>query len=109
MGYLFGNAAKPALPDLVILHLGLSHHFVVEILEKMRTEKATEKIPVLILPDSIDEKQLLERFAFKLCSCAVKPLTFWKLVYALPSLGMAVNESILYTKSESNGTSLAYR
>lgn len=104
--YLFDDPAT-ALPSLVILHLGRPHHFAVEILERMRAEPATKKIPVLILADSIDEQHLLDRFEFELCFCAVNPLTFGKLVYALPALGMTINESVLYTKMEGNGSNLA--
>ncbi|MEO6036257.1 MAG: hypothetical protein ABIQ35_13455 [Verrucomicrobiota bacterium] len=106
--HLTDDAAKTSLPILVVLHLEESRAQVVEILKKMRVERATENIPFLILTGTLEEKEFLEQFEAKLCSCVIKPLTFGKLVYALPALGMTINDSVIYSKAESTETSLAY-
>jgi DNA-binding response OmpR family regulator len=92
--YLFQN--RNNMPDLVVLRVGLPLFTGLEILNQMRAEPHTQNIPVILLADSTDEQHALEVLDLPLCSCFVKPLTFAKLVYALPRLNLRINESLLY-------------
>ena len=92
--YLFER--KDENPDLVVLPVGLSFFTGLEILKQMRMEPHTKDIPVLLLADSSEEQRALEILNLPLCSCFVKPLTFAKLVYALPRLDLRISDSLLY-------------
>ena len=85
------------MPDLVVLRVGLSSFTGLEILDQMRREPQTQNIPVILLADSMEEQHALENLDLPLCSCFVKPLTFARLVYALPRLNLRMSESLLYS------------
>ena len=98
--YLFEGGFE--MPDLIILRAGLSSFTGLEILKQMRLERRTQNIPVILLADSAEEQRALETLDLPLCSCFVKPLTFAKLVYALPRLNLRINESLLYPMSKAS-------
>lgn len=95
MNYLSVVKDQEKPPHLVIFDLAVPEE-TVEILHQMRLEKSTLDIPVLTLVATAEEKRMMDQFNFPLCFCFLKPLTFGKIIYALPALGMKVNESILF-------------
>jgi DNA-binding response OmpR family regulator len=97
--YLFQSQSPLEQPDLVILRVGLSPVSGLEILKQMRLGKGTKEIPVILLADSDEEKRALEILDLPLCFCFVKPLTFVKIIYALPRLNLSISDSLLYSEA----------
>jgi DNA-binding response OmpR family regulator len=88
------------LPHLIMLHLGSCENDEFEILFRLRSEKLTQMIPVLVLSETIQKKEWLEHYRFPLCACSVAPFSMTKLIYALPALGMRISDSILYSEQK---------
>lgn len=88
------------LPQLIILHLASRENDEFEILFRLRSEKLTRWIPVIVLSETIQKKEWLEHYRFPLCACSVAPFSMTKLIYALPALGMKISDSILYSEQK---------
>lgn len=94
------NQLETELPELILLHPGPRDGNIADAIFKIRSEKRTRFIPVMVLANSIREKEMLEQYRFPLCACSVVPLTLTKLIYALPALDMKINDSILYSNHQ---------
>ena len=83
--FLFGRGQR-LIPDLVILPLRLHDQDTSKLVEKMRVEKDTREIPVIVQVDSLDERDFFRQFNFPLSFPFVNPLTLANLVQAFPLL-----------------------
>lgn len=92
LDYLFGNAAgdKPAapLPQMVLLDLKLPKVDGLEVLRRIRDERRTARLPVVILTTSREETDLANSYDLGANSYIRKPVDFEQFTAAVKQLGM---------------------
>ena len=97
LDYLFGNhdqAAKP-LPVVVLLDLHLPRVDGFEVLKRIRAEKRTHRVPVVILTSSSEDQDLIDGYDLGANSYVRKPIQFDEFASAIAQLGvywLLVNE-----------------
>jgi len=95
--YLFGkNHDGNDLPVLIILDLKLPKIGGIEVLRKIRSEKKTKLLPVVILTSSNEEKDLIESYSLGANSYIRKPVDFNQFLEAARQLKLywlVLNES----------------
>lgn len=91
--YLFGTGAYAGRdpgehPRLVLLDLMLPKVSGLEVLEKMKQDRMTARIPVVVLTSSREERDLVESYDLGVNSYIVKPIEFDEFVKAVSELGL---------------------
>jgi len=80
LDYLFGGAASAARafgsPSLVLLDLNLPRASGLEVLQRIRSDKRTHLLPVVVLTTSIEEQDMVESYALGANSYLRKPVDF---------------------------------
>lgn len=92
LDFLFGkgdeaSAALP-VPCLVLLDLKLPKVSGLEVLQRIRSERRTRLIPVVILTTSSEERDLVESYSLGANSYVRKPVDFNRFIEAVQQLGM---------------------
>ena len=90
LGYLFGNhdrAGKP-LPVVVLLDLHLPRVDGFEILKRIRAEKRTHRVPVVILTSSSEDQDLINGYDLGANSYVRKPVRFEEFATAIAQRGV---------------------
>ncbi|HAZ11966.1 MAG: two-component system response regulator [Bdellovibrionales bacterium GWA2_49_15] len=85
--YLFGNKAHD-LPQIVLLDLKLPKVDGLEVLKRIRAEKQTKMLPVVILTTSNEESDLVSGYKLGVNSYVRKPVDFDEFTQAVKQLGM---------------------
>ncbi len=83
-------------PKLVLLDLKLPKVDGLQVLRRMKSDDRTRLIPVVILPSSREEKDILETYKLGVNSYIVKPVEFEKFLNAVHEIGLywlLLNES----------------
>lgn len=80
-----GNGIKP---KLVLLDLKLPKVGGVEVLKKIKSDKITKEIPVIILTGSQEDRDLKDSYDSGVTDYIIKPLTFKDLAKVASNLGM---------------------
>jgi CheY-like chemotaxis protein len=101
LDYLFGSNLnkelnKGQLPSIILLDLNLPKINGLQVLERIRNEKATKLIPVIILTSSKEETDLTRAYKLGTNSYIRKPVDFEKFKTAIQQLGLywvGLNES----------------
>lgn len=75
-------------PQIVLLDLKLPKIDGLQVLERIRADKRTELIPVVILTTSKEEKDLIGSYRLGANSYVAKPVDFVEFTEAVKSLGM---------------------
>lgn len=92
MDYLFGegiySAAKPALPQLMLLDLKLPKVDGLEVLRRMRASERTRHLPVVILTSSKEDKDLTRGYDLGVNSYIRKPVDFEQFTQAVRQLSL---------------------
>ena len=93
LDYLFGTgpyADKPApmLPTVVLLDLKLPRVDGLEVLQRIRREERTRRLPVVILTSSKEEQDVLDSYGYGANSYIRKPVEFDKFFEATRQLGL---------------------
>jgi CheY-like chemotaxis protein len=93
LDYLFGSGVfsgqnKPPIPKVVFLDLKLPKVDGLEVLRRMRADKKTKLLPVVVLTSSKEEVDILESYKLGVNSYVVKPLDFDRFVEAVSELGL---------------------
>lgn len=102
LDYLFGtgNYAQRdsrLLPAVVLLDLKLAKVSGLEVLRRVRRDKLTEKLPVIVLTSSNEEKDLIECYKEGVNSYVQKPVDLAQFAEAVRQLGcywLMVNEPL---------------
>ncbi len=102
LDYLFstgiyeGKDAEP-LPQLILLDLKLPKINGLEVLKRMRADKRTKYIPVVVLTSSTEEKDIISSYDLGANGFVQKPMDFNEFVEVANQLGvywLGVNRSV---------------
>ena len=91
--YLFGMGKYDGrdinnVPKLILLDLKMPKVDGIEVLRKIRINKKTKKIPVVILTSSQEGKDITEAYDLGVNSYIVKPIDFEKFSNSIREIGM---------------------
>jgi CheY-like chemotaxis protein len=99
LDYLFAAgqyAERAALPDVVLLDLNLPRMSGLQVLQKIRADQRTRRLPVVVLTTSNAERDVLRSYDLGANSFVRKPVDFTKFIDAAQQLGvywLEVNEA----------------
>ncbi len=93
LDYLFGTGAYEGRDtsvtlQVILLDLGLPKMSGFEVLERIRSDERTSRLPVVILTSSPEELACAEGFVRGANSCVRKPVDFLEFHAAVQELGM---------------------
>ena len=93
LDYLFGTGAYAGrdlsvMPQLVLLDLKLPKVDGLEVLRRMRADKRTRLLPVVILTSSREQQDLVDGYGYGANSYIRKPVDFAQFVQAVRQLGL---------------------
>ena len=90
LDYLFGNHAQAArpVPVVVLLDLHLPRVDGFEVLKRIRGEKRTHRVPVVILTSSSEDQDLINGYDLGANSYVRKPVQFEEFATAIAQLGI---------------------
>jgi two-component system response regulator len=90
LDYLFGNGASPPaeLPQLILLDLKLPKIDGLELLARIRGNKRTRLLPVVILTTSTEDNDRLNGYRLGANSYVRKPVDFIQFADAVGKLGL---------------------
>ena len=102
LDYLFGTGLyegrdTSVMPQVVLLDLGLPKVDGFEVLERVRSDERTSRLPVVILTSSKEEQDCVESYVRGANSCVRKPVDFLEFHAAVQQLGMywmVLNETL---------------
>ena len=107
LDYLFGTGkylgrAVADLPSVVLLDLKLPKVGGLEVLERMRGDERTAKVPVVVLTSSDEEQDLIRSYDLGVNSYIQKPVDFDQFITAVKTLGLywLVLNRVVYRKRE---------
>jgi two-component system response regulator len=80
------NAAE--LPRLIILDLKMPKVDGLDVIRKLKSEKRTSMIPVVLLTSSKEEKDIMESYKLGVNSYIVKPVEFESYIKAVSTIGL---------------------
>jgi two-component system, response regulator len=80
------NAAE--LPRLIIVDLKMPKVDGLEVIRKLKSEKRTSMIPVVLFTSSKEEKDIMESYALGVNSYIVKPVEFELYIKAVSAMGL---------------------
>ena len=75
-------------PKVVLLDLKLPKVDGLEVLRRIKSDKRTKVIPVVVLTSSKEEKDIVESYKLGVNSYIVKPVDFDKFVQAISEIGL---------------------
>jgi two-component system response regulator len=93
LDYLFGTGAYQGratsiMPQVVLLDLGLPKVSGLEVLERIRSDERTSRLPVVILTSSEEEQACMEGYIRAANSCVRKPVDILEFHEAVRQLGV---------------------
>jgi two-component system response regulator len=84
----YGNRDAAHQPRLIILDLKMPKVDGLEVIRKLKSDKRTCMIPVVLLSSSKEEKDIMESYALGVNSYIVKPVEFEGYVKAVSTMGL---------------------
>lgn len=92
--YLLGTGRPkadplPELPRLVLLDLNLPRLGGIDVLRRLRANKRTQFLPVMVFTSSQDEQDMLDGYHFGVTRYARKPVSYTEFVEVVRELGVA--------------------
>ncbi len=93
LDYLFGTGSyegrdTTVMPQVILLDLGLPKVDGLEVLERIRADERTRRLPVVVLTSSAEEQDRVESYVRGANSFVRKPVDFVEFAVAVQSLGM---------------------
>jgi two-component system response regulator len=91
--YLFGTGSyegrdTTVVPQVILLDLGLPKVDGLEVLQRVRSDERTRRLPVVVLTSSEEEQDRVESYMRGANSFVRKPVDFVEFAVAVQSLGM---------------------
>lgn len=91
--YLFGNGEFEGrdvndIPKVILLDLKMPKIGGIEVLQKIRADERTRKIPVVVLTSSQEEKDITEAYDLGVNSYIVKPIDFENFSNSIKEIGL---------------------
>ncbi|MGN7612086.1 response regulator [Magnetococcales bacterium HHB-1] len=91
LAWLFETSSSSIQPRLILLDLKLPKVDGLEVLKRIRQEKRTQDIPVIILTNSDEERDVVRGYDLGANSYLKKPIDFQALIDLLKQLGFVNN------------------
>ena len=93
LDYLFGTGPyegneRPDLPELVLLDLKLPKVDGLQVLEKIRANEATRRLPVVVFTSSSEDEDMIKSYDLGANSYVRKPVDFAQFQEATAQMGM---------------------
>jgi two-component system, response regulator len=93
LDYLFGTGAYAGrdltiMPQLVLLDLKLPKIDGLQVLQRLRADRRTRLLPVVILTSSKEQQDLIEGYSLGANSYVRKPVDFTQFIEAVRQLGL---------------------
>ena len=93
LDYLFGTGAhagqaQPELPALILLDLNLPRLDGLDVLRRVRADKRTDRLAVVVLTTSKEEHDVAQSYDLGANSYIRKPVDFTQFVQAIQHLGL---------------------
>jgi CheY-like chemotaxis protein len=93
LDFVFGEGAHAGrnvkdIPKLILLDLKLPKVDGLEVLRRIKGDKRTRKIPVVVLTSSKEQRDVVESYDLGVNSYIVKPVDFEQFAAAVKDLGM---------------------
>ena len=93
LDYLFGKGSYEGrdtsiMPQVILLDLGLPKVDGFEVLERVRSDERTSRLPVVVLTSSLEEEDCVRSYVRGANSCVRKPVDFLEFHEAVKQLGM---------------------
>ena len=92
----FANRDPQVLPALILLDIKLPKIDGLEVLRRLRAEKRTQRLPIVLLSSSNERQDVIEGYKSGANSYVRKPIDFNQFVEAIQQLGfywLALNEA----------------
>lgn len=84
----YSNRKELNFPKVILLDLKMPKLNGIQVLQKIRSDERTKKIPVVVLTSSKEDPDIQACYALGVNSYVVKPVEFEKFVYAVSELGL---------------------
>jgi two-component system response regulator len=93
LDYLFGTGSyegegRPALPELILLDLKMPKVDGLQVLEKIRADEATRRLPVVVFTSSSEDEDMIRSYDLGANSYVRKPVDFAQFQEATAQMGM---------------------
>jgi CheY-like chemotaxis protein len=86
LDYLFGDNNRP--PKLVLLDIKMPKVDGIEVLRRLKADPATQKIPVVVMTSSNEERDVVESYRLGVNSYIVKPVQFEAFLETVAKIGL---------------------
>jgi len=83
----YANRDLSSMPKVILLDLNMPKVGGIEVLQKIKSDERTKKIPVVILTSSKEDPDIEKCYSLGVNSYIVKPVEFEKFVKAVDELG----------------------
>lgn len=84
----YAERSKDDLPKLVLLDLRMPKVDGLEVLQKIKSDERTKKIPVVVLTSSKEDEDIVESYKLGVNSYVSKPVEFDEFTSAVSTLGL---------------------
>ena len=93
LDYLFANGShagrdRDIMPEIMLLDLKLPKLSGLEVLKRLRADKRTKTLPVIILTSSKEDQDIISAYDFGANSYVRKPVDFQQFAAAVKQLGL---------------------
>ena len=86
LGYLFDGSNRP--PKLVLLDIKMPKVDGIEVLRRLKADVSTQKIPVVVMTSSNEERDVVESYRLGVNSYIVKPVQFEAFMETVAKIGL---------------------
>ena len=86
LDYLFGETARP--PKLVLLDIKMPKVDGIEVLRRLKADPSTQKIPVVVMTSSNEDRDVVESYRLGVNSYIVKPVQFDAFMETVAKIGL---------------------
>jgi CheY-like chemotaxis protein len=86
LDYLFGATTRP--PKLVLLDIKMPKVDGIEVLRRLKADPATQRIPVVVMTSSNEDRDVVESYRLGVNSYIVKPVRFEAFMETVAKIGL---------------------